>query len=423
MNKEEFARIYPSQLTPRQNQVLIPFLQGKNNQEIAQIINVNDPATISKHIRAIAEKFGFTDYYRDNVIDIFLKYRPNLVSSNPETPPPPYPDKPEPAKSYFYIERQPIEYKCFQQLREPGSLLRIKASKHMGKTSVLNQVIEEAKNQNYFTVILDFKLIETSKLDNEAVFLKTFYTWAVNKLESCPPLSEWDDNLPIMESCTQHFKAILKQLEKPLVLIIDNLDRIFDYPDTYQNFLPMLRHWHDLANENEAWEKLRLVITYCTEDYGRLDIDQSPFNVGFPVSLRDFNYEEIELLRKRHYGLNEKVVKPLMEQLEGHPSLIRLAFYYLAKKEFTLKEILANAASYTGIYKNHFRQLIANLRDSPQLEEVLEKIIANQCLEINGRNNCQIYQLEAMGLVKIQGNLALISRQIYQTFFADYFKK
>ena len=430
MNREQFEKIYPAELSSRQNQVLKLFLQGKNNKAIAQEIGVSDSATTSQHIKKIAEKFRLAEQYkgdyRDRLIELFIQYQSELVAPvlmekygyNPLN----FPDKPENADSYFYIDRNPIERKCFQKLNEPGSLLRISAPKQMGKTSLLNKIISKGKQQNYHTVSLDLRLVETTRLADETVFLRSFYAWIVNELDSSPPLREWDEDLPVMVSCTKHFQAILKQLDRPCLLVIDNLDRIFDYPQTYQNFLPMLRRWHDLANESETWSQLRLIISYRTEDYGRLDINQSPFNVGVPISVREFNYDEVELLRKRHYHLQPEVVEPLIEAIGGHPYLIRLAFYALAKEEVTLEQILNTAASHTGIYKNHFRQLVGSLQECSDLETILQIIVGKKGLEITGRNNKQIYQLEAMGIIKIKVNMAVISRQIYHTYFTNYFK-
>lgn len=429
MNREEFNQIYPAKLSSVQNEVLKLVLQGKKNKEIADKLNFSE-SNPAKHLKKIAETFEpdkqYQGDYRDHLIEVFIQYKPELVAPvlmakhgyNPLI----FPDKPEKADSYFYIERKPIESRCFQQLSEPGSLLRIAAPKQMGKTSLLNKIIAQGKQLNYHAVNLDLRLVETTKLADETIFLRSFYAWIVSELASSPPLKQWDEDLPVMVSCTKHFQAILRQLDRPFLLVIDNLDRIFDYPQTYQNFLPMLRRWHDLANESETWEQLRLIISYRTEDYGRLDINQSPFNVGVPISVREFNYDEIEILRNRHYHLQPEVVEPLMSAIGGHPSLIRLAFYALAKEELTLEQVLNGAASHTGIYKNHFRQLVSYLQECDNLESILQSIVNKQGLEITGRNNQQIYQLEAMGIVQIQGNLALISRQIYQTYFTNYFK-
>ena len=114
MNRKQFEQIYPTQLTSRQNQVLISFLQGKKDKEIAQEIDAGHTSTVAQHISSIANKFTITgNNKRDDFIQLFIQYSPHLVSAklmekqgyNPLT----FPDKPEPANSYCYIERNNIE--------------------------------------------------------------------------------------------------------------------------------------------------------------------------------------------------------------------------------------------------------------------------------------------------------------------------
>ena len=87
-----------------------------------------------------------------------------------------------------------------------------------------------------------------------------------------------------MLSCTRYLEILLQDTDEPLVLGLDEVDRLFKYPDISQDFFYLLRSWHEEANNIELWEQLRLIVVYSTEDFGKLDINQSPFNVGLPLS-------------------------------------------------------------------------------------------------------------------------------------------
>jgi transcriptional regulator with XRE-family HTH domain len=50
---------------------------------------------------------------------------------------PPYPNGAVPLGSPFYLERKPVEAQIKQEIRKPGTLIRIKAPREMGKTSLL----------------------------------------------------------------------------------------------------------------------------------------------------------------------------------------------------------------------------------------------------------------------------------------------
>ena len=79
MNRQQFEKIYPAELTSIQNEVLTLVLQGKKNKEIANKLNFSE-SNPAKHIKTIAEKFGLTEYYRDRLIELFIRYKPELVA-------------------------------------------------------------------------------------------------------------------------------------------------------------------------------------------------------------------------------------------------------------------------------------------------------------------------------------------------------
>ncbi|MEA5521351.1 AAA-like domain-containing protein [Limnoraphis robusta] len=82
-----------------------------------------------------------------------------------------YPDGPVPLDSPFYVERPPIESRCYETVLKPGSLLRIKAPKLMGKTSLMARILDYAVHQNYRTVYLHLGSLETEVLKDLNKFL------------------------------------------------------------------------------------------------------------------------------------------------------------------------------------------------------------------------------------------------------------
>ncbi|HEY9778996.1 MAG TPA: AAA-like domain-containing protein, partial [Leptolyngbyaceae cyanobacterium] len=57
-----------------------------------------------------------------------------------------------------YVERPPIESRCYDTILQPGSLLRIKAPKRMGKTWLIDKILHQAAKENYGTVRLSLLL-------------------------------------------------------------------------------------------------------------------------------------------------------------------------------------------------------------------------------------------------------------------------
>lgn len=190
-------------------------------------------------------------------------------------------------------------------------------------------------------------------------------------------------------------------------------------PNIVKDFLPMLRFWHEIAQQVPIWQKLRLVVAHSTENHIQLKVNQSPFNVGVTVDLPQFTTEQIQDLAQR-YGLGDKAIHflaPLQAMLGGHPYLITLALYYLRQGKITLKELLETAATPTGIYSQHLRELLSLLIAEPELLSAMQQVVmAPGKIELDA---IVAYKLESMGLVQLNGNQACISCTLYKLYFSQ----
>ncbi len=199
------------------------------------------------------------------------------------------------------------------------------------------------------------------------------------------------------------------------MLGLDELERLFAYPKVAQDFLPLLRVWHEQANESEIWGHLRLVAVHSTELYVPLDINQSPFNVGLPMGLPEWNSEQIQALA-RCYSLNwgNSEAEQLMAIVGGYPYLVQLALYHLQNQDVSLEQLLQDAPIETGIYINHLRYL-ENIQAVPKLSTALREVVNNN--ESVLLNSVLAYQLQSIGLVKFDGNRVMPSCQLYRKYF------
>jgi hypothetical protein len=188
----------------------------------------------------------------------------------------------------------------------------------------------------------------------------------------------WDEDIGIKLSCTAYFQGyILTEIDSPLVLAFDEVNRIFEYPEIASEFLALLRSWHEEAKVINIWQKLRLVVVHSTEVYIPLNINQSPFNIGLPIELTNFTKEQVRDLAQRH-GLNwngDSEIDRLMAMLDGHPYLVRIALYHLSLGDLSLPQILAESPSLKGIYSNHLRRYSIALQQHPELRLGLQQVI------------------------------------------------
>ena len=334
---------------------------------------------------------------------------------------PEYPKGSVPLNSVFYIQRNLIEERCYDTILQAGSLIRIKAPNQMGKTSLLDRIIAHSNQQDYHTVRLNFLQAETTVFNDLDKFLRWFCAYVSHKLKLPSLLNEsWNEYRGSIINCTTYFEDnILAEINNNLVLALDEVDRVFQYPEISQGFFAMLRSWHEEAKTIEIWEKLRLAVVHSTENYGSLDINQSPFNVGLVVELTEFTQEQIEILAHYHQlDYNSSQIQKLMSLIGGHPYLIRLALYHLALGNITLENLLQNAPTNAGIYEEHLRRFLHTFKINPHLTQAfLEVVTAQKPVSVE---TISAYQLYSIGLVKRVGDKLTPSCQLYQQYFREH---
>ncbi|MGK7931972.1 MAG: AAA-like domain-containing protein [Microcystaceae cyanobacterium] len=323
----------------------------------------------------------------------------------------------------IYINRPPIESNCLQTLTTDGALIRIKAPEKMGKTSLLRLLLNSTESLNYRKVYLNLQGVESSMFSSLDKFLRWFSANISRELGLKPNLDDyWDEELfGSLVSCKTYFQSyILEQNEQPLVLGLDNIDRLFEYPDIAKDFLPMLRFWHEEANNIEVWQNLRIIIANSTEAYIKLDANQSPFNVGRMVKLTGFSLEQLEQFAQA-YQLNRDELGTFLPQLEnllgGHPYLSHLALEALQKQQIDPDTLLTEAPTQGGIYAAHLRRHWNQLQSIPALANAMKAVV-------NSEDGVQLdpaiaYQLESMGLIVLNGDQAQASCQLYLQYFRD----
>ncbi|MGF1988966.1 MAG: AAA-like domain-containing protein [Nostoc sp. ZfuVER08] len=391
-----------------------------------RITKKNLHLVLSKYLQGITEQQNQPQEQQPDTKFRFTRLYPNLFSPGKME----FPSGPLPINSSLYINRPPLEELICSELIQPGSLIRIKAPKKMGKSSLLNRMIAYAKEQNYQVVYLDFQEADEEVFVSLDKFLRWFCIYVTRQLNLFPCLDDfWDIEMGSKVSCKIYFEAYLLQYiaENPVVLALNEVQRVFEHPNIAQDFLPMLRFWHEQAKQDCIWQKLRMVVVHTTEIYVPLKLNQSPFNVGITITLPPFTPKQVQDLALR-YGVEwavspeeEKRLESLQGMVGGHPYLVSLALYHLSRQEITLEMLLETASTPMGIYTQHLRELLNLLQKEPELMPAMQQVIAsNKKVELDA---IAAYKLESMGLVQLNGNQACVMCELYRLYFSQQLVK
>jgi serine/threonine-protein kinase len=317
-----------------------------------------------------------------------------------------------------YVERPPVEQLCLETVSQAGSLLRIKSAKGMGKTLLVDRILSQVDKREYKTVSLSFLQASKGILGDLDRLLSWFALIISKKLGLAALFQEkWQEGLGLY-SCTAYFEDhLLKKLDKPLILVLEEIDSLFTYTSVADDFLSLFRLWHEEAKNNNTWQKLHLIITYSTENYVLVDLNKSPLNVvGTEILLPDFTLEQVlTLANKYQANLGKDELQKIINLVGGHPYLIQKAIYGITQKQLSLADFLETAATEAGIYGDHLRGHLLNLQEHPNLAAGMKKVVESSSpVDLGATIN---WQLHSLGLVTFVQNAVQPRYPLYSDYF------
>lgn len=314
----------------------------------------------------------------------------------------------------------PDEDRCNEEIQKPGALIRIKSPSSMGKTVLMNRVLSFGESLGYRVASLNLEQTNQRFFEDIDLFMQWFCASVGRQLGVRIKMDEfWDDIFGSNDNCTEYFEQyLLKEDQSPIVLAIDNFDRVFNYPDIETDFCGLLRGWHERSKSHSEWDQLRLVIVHSQEPLAQRDINQSPFNVGMPVELQEFTPEQVAELVARHgLGWSSGEVQQFIDLIGGHPYLVRTALSSIASGDLTLGALLETAPTEAGIFSNHLRGHLRMLEDFPELGEAMRQVLSSsEPVRLKSEESFRLY---SRGLVVRVQNDVVPRCNLYRIYLQD----
>jgi hypothetical protein len=326
-------------------------------------------------------------------------------------------------ESQFYVER-PQDAIALATIQQPGVTITIKGPRQMGKSSLLLRAMDGAVNAGKQVIFLDFQLFNQSALEDSETFYRQFCTLLTDELDLDDQLEEvWRSALGESQNCTRYLgRYILKTVKAPLVLVMDEVDRLFS-SHFRSDFFSMLRGWHNSRAIKPAWKRLDLALVTSTEPYQLIeDLNQSPFNVGQVLDLEDFALAQVVDLNQRHgQPLSDRACQQLYTLVAGHPYLTRRALYLVASGQLTAADVFAKATEDRGPFGDHLRYHLFRLYDQQALVQCFLQVIRGKGCP----NEHDFFRLRGAGLVRRDalGQGVQPRCELYARYFAKRLNK
>jgi hypothetical protein len=285
-----------------------------------------------------------------------------------------------PLASRFYVDR-PTDREFRDAVARRDSIVLVKGPRQVGKTSLLARGLQTARETGARVALVDFQTLAPEELETPESLGLAIAGMLAEQLDLDEyPEDLWESGRGVNANLTRYLTGpVFSGVQQPLVLALDEVDRLFttSYSD---EIFAMFRGWHNRrALEPEGpWPNLTLAISFATEAHLFIrDLNQSPFNVGTRVTLRDFLPEEVADLNTR-YGSplhTQEELDRFWSLLGGHPFLTRKALHDLATGTVDLATMERRGGGDEGPFRDHLRRMLILLARDPEMEADLSAFI------------------------------------------------
>lgn len=330
-----------------------------------------------------------------------------------------------PLDSRYYIERS-NDRDLHEAIGRHDSVVLVEGARQMGKTSLLARGLQRARRAGAKVACTDLQKFNQSNLETLESFYLTLGTALANQLDlETFPEDVWRSKSGPNENFERYIRReVIRHMTSPLVWGIDEADRLFTCPFGSEVF-GLFRSWHNARalEPDSPWHRLTQVICYATEAHLFItDINQSPFNVGTRVALKDFSVEELERLNAI-YGDplgNESELTTFQALFGGQPYLTRRGLHELASQRLTLDQLAATGASDDGPFADHLkRYLVLISRDAELLQATRDILSAQKVPDLK-----LFHRLRAAGLLRGSGPAEARFRcNIYEAYFHRHLRQ
>jgi hypothetical protein len=286
-----------------------------------------------------------------------------------------------PLESKFYFVR-PTDALFLDALRRRDSIVLVKGARQMGKTSVLARGLQQARAEGSRVVVTDFQKLNASDLESAEAFFVALGGLIADQLDlDVYPEDVWKERRAPSVNFERYIRReVLGKVDGPLVWGMDEVDRLFTCPFGSEVF-GLFRTWHNerAVDPDAPWGRLTLAIVYATEAHLFItDQNQSPFNVGTRLELKDFTREQVAELNARHGSPLRDAVEldRFYQLLGGHPYLVRRGLHEMVTCGLALDAFEALAGRDEGPFGDHLRRILVLLARDPVLADITRAVVS-----------------------------------------------
>ena len=342
-----------------------------------------------------------------------------------------------------------------RQMADAGKYFTINRARQYGKTTLLH-ALADYLSTSYVVISLDFQRMSFGDFTSEDAFVSGLAREINRKIrfaESIPDnvrknlssLASGPDKARRMAEIFDCFSDWCAQSEKPVILIIDEVDAATDN-QVFLDFLAQLRSAYLDRTVIPTFQSVILAGVYDVRSIQTkirpqdAHIENSPWNIAadFLVDM-SFSADEIagmlaEYEKDYHTGMDRKLIADLIyHYTSGYPYLVSRLCNLLDERVAGTEAYTDKTSAWTEsgfleaekmIVKEDnslYQSLIRKLKLSPQLREVIYRLLFNGSPIPYTATNDYIKDAAMFGFIRNEHDTAVISNRIFEAVLYNYF--
>jgi AAA+ ATPase superfamily predicted ATPase len=335
-------------------------------------------------------------------------------------------------QQHYFITRRELLAQLMVQL-EQGKFFSIFASRQMGKTTFIHEIMAHLKTlPQYVGIEVSFE--NYGNLD-EMRFCKALQREIDTHLQAVltrdsSRRSELEAYLGaqpphnLLDFSAYYGDVSTLLLPQQLVLVIDEFDVL--PREIAERFLRSLRKIYTMRSPTRP-PVFHSVALFSIRDVADVVQTGSPFNIAYKIQLQTFTPEQVAELLAQHtaetgQAFAHEVVERIYEQTGGHPFLVNRLAAILVDEIVTERSIAVSPADLSqalvqlvGERNDNFSTL---LRHVNRLREPVMQILVGEPVRYN-LNYEPVYQMEMYGIVRQVENFCEIANPIYKKVITE----
>jgi len=282
--------------------------------------------------------------------------------------------------SRFYILRDADE-RVFDAVSRPRAVVTVRGPRQTGKTSLIMGVYAAVRQMgaDLRAAFVDLQALPDHDLESlDAIWCSIAASVAEQLgLDAWDP-THWRSGVGYDRNFS-HFldRFVFPNAETPPLLIcLDEVDRVFDTPIKSQ-FFSAVRAFFNRGAFDPSWKRVRWLLSTSSEpSFFIEDLTQSPFNIGLRVELGTFTAEEVVSFAGRHgLALDPDDRDKIMDYVGGRPYLVHQLLYHLVSKPKSRDQLFDAQTAGGGIFREHLHRYLMQFQRHEELRTAMQSII------------------------------------------------